>query len=97
MTSVIARKCFGHLAIKKGFINEDQLIEALKIQIAKEQKDDDPVLIGEIMKKLGIMTDEQVEEILASCLESKRFKCSNCGMLLQECPNCSEDLTHFEM
>jgi len=96
MTDKSARKRFGYYAIKNGFITEDQFIEAMRLQISIEQKGDYPMLLGEILKKMGYMTDEQVEEVLECSIEFERFKCPNCGMLLHECPNCGENLMNFE-
>jgi rubrerythrin len=93
-----ARKRFGYLAIKKGFVTEDQFIEAMRIQISDEQKGDgSSPPIGEIMKRMGLMTEEQVEEVIREGIESERYKCPNCGMLLHECPNCGADLMQFGM
>ena len=76
-----ARKRFGYFAIKRGFITEDQFIKAMRFQISNEQKGFDTVPIGEIMKKMGFMTDQQVEEVLACSLEFERYKCPNCGVV----------------
>jgi rubrerythrin len=92
-----ARKRFGYSAIKKGFITEDQLIEAMRIQISIEQKGDYPILIGEIMKRMGFITDGQAEEILGDIPEFERYKCPVCGMLFHECPNCGADLIKLGM
>ena len=92
-----ARRRFGYFAIKKGFITEGQFIEAMRLQISSEQKGDDPDLIGETIKKMGFMTDEQVEEVMIHSLDFERFKCPNCGMLLHDCPNCGADLMKFGM
>jgi len=91
-----ARKRFGYFVIKKGFINKDQFIEAMRVQVSNEQKGDEPVLIGEIMKRMGLMTDEQVEEVIKESLEFERYKCPVCGILFHECPNCGADLINNE-
>jgi predicted RNA-binding Zn-ribbon protein involved in translation (DUF1610 family) len=87
-----ARKRFGYFSIKKGFITEEQLIEAMKIQISNEQKGDESAPIGEIMKEMGFITDEQIDEVIHDIMHFERYKCPNCGMLLHECPNCGADL-----
>ena len=97
MTYRSARKRFGYFAIKRGFITEDQFIEAMRVQLSSEQKEDKPSLIGEIMKKMGFMTDAQVEEILKCSIDFERFKCPICGMLLRECPNCGAELMRFDV
>ena len=90
-----ARKRFGYYAIKKGFITEDQLNEAMKIQISSELNGGDPDFIGKIMKKMGFMTDKQVEEVIIDSFKLERYKCPNCGILIHECPNCRTDLMGF--
>jgi rubrerythrin len=92
-----AKKRFGYIAIKKRFITEDQFIEAMRTQISIEQKGDYPVLIGEIMKRMGFITDEQLEEVIKDTQESEGYKCPVCGMLFHECPNCGADLINFGM
>ena len=87
-----ARKRFGYFAIKKGFITQDQFIDAVRIQVSKEQNGDSYLPVGELMKKMGFMTDEQVEEVISYTLEFERYKCPNCGTLLHNCPNCGADL-----
>jgi len=90
-----ARKRFGYSAIKKGFITEDQFGEAMRIQISIEQKEGGSPLIGEIMVQEGLMTDEDVHDVIRDIAEFERFKCPVCGMLLRECPNCGADLMNF--
>jgi rubrerythrin len=92
-----ARKRFGYSAIKKGFITEDQFVEAMRIQISIEQKDGGPPLIGEIMIQEGLMTNEEMQDIIKDTPEFERYKCPVCGMLLHECPNCAADLMNFGM
>ena len=95
MADMNIKKRFGCLAIDKGFITEDQFIEAMRIQISNEQKEVGSALIGEIMKNMDVMTDEQVEEVIRDGIEFERYKCPNCGMLLRKCPNCETDLQKF--
>jgi rubrerythrin len=93
-----ARKRFGYLAIKKGFVTEDQFIEAMRIQVSDEQtKNGYSPPIGEIMKKMGLMREEEVQEVVREGLGFERYKCPICGMLLHECPNCGADLMQFGM
>ncbi len=92
-----AKKRFGYSAIRKGFITEDQFVEAMGIQISIEQKEGGAPLIGEIMIQKGLMTDEEVQDIIRDAPEFERFKCPVCGMLLHDCPNCGADLIKFGM
>ncbi len=91
------RKRFGYFSIKKGFVTEDQFIEAMRIQISNEQKRDESNSIGQIMKEMGFITEEQINEVISDIKYFERYKCPNCGMLLHECPNCGADLMNGEI
>jgi rRNA maturation endonuclease Nob1 len=86
------RKRFGYFSIKKGFVTEDQFIEAIRVQISNEQKGDESNSIGQIMKEMGYLTEEQIDEVINEIRNFERYKCPGCGMLLHECPNCGADL-----
>jgi rubrerythrin len=92
MTYMNARRRFGYFAIKNGYITQNQFIEAMRIQISSDQKGDEPALIGEILEKMDLMTDKQVEEVMTYCLDFEMYKCPYCGVLLHECPNCGANL-----
>ncbi len=57
-------KRFGVIAVKKGFINSDQLVEALAIQVAEDISTGDHDLVGKILFEQGIITMEQIDEVL---------------------------------
>jgi len=92
MLNKSARKRFGYLAIQKGFITQDQLIIAIRVQIFREEEVCGSEHIGRILKQMGFITDEQIDEVMKDLLDFERFKCPNCGMLLHECPNCGTNL-----
>ena len=92
MLNKSARNRFGYLAIQKGFITKDQLINAIRVQILNEEKECASERVGRVLKEMGFITDEQIDEVMKDILEFERFKCPNCGMLLHECPNCGTDL-----
>ena len=87
-----ARKRFGYFSIKKGFVTEDQFIEAMRIQISNELKGDKHTSIGEIMKEMDFITDKQIDEVVRDIMRFEQYKCPSCGILLHECPNCGADL-----
>ncbi len=60
-----ARK-FGQIAIRRGFINKEQVIEALTEQMSLNsfERLRPPKLIGEILFENGWITLEQVELVL---------------------------------
>ncbi len=55
-------KRFGLIAIEKGYLTPEQLIEALKIQVVEDVNKDPHRLIGEILLDMDIMTANQIEE-----------------------------------
>ena len=59
-------KRFGALAIDKGFITLENLIEAMKIQILENLQGLDHRLIGQILWEEGYIKTEQINEVLES-------------------------------
>jgi hypothetical protein len=57
-------KQFGIIAIEKGFITADNLIETLKIQVEEEIQYKTHRLIGEILLDKGYINPTQIQEIL---------------------------------
>ena len=57
-------KRFGSIAIAKGFINKDQFIEAMAVQIENELEGVKPKPIGTILLSMEYMTRDQIEEVL---------------------------------
>lgn len=72
---------FAALCTKKGLIDDEQIIEALKIQVKENIEEKTHRPIGEILMELGHMNKKQVEDILNMIIEprfgdvaiSKRF------------------------
>ena len=62
---------FGIMAIKKGFIIKDQLIEAVSIQVEYDVEDGKHKLIGEILIELGYMEASEVNEVLLAIGKSR--------------------------
>ena len=60
------KKRFGFMAVTKGFITLDQLIEAMKIQVREEIYSGKHRLIGEILIEMGYLNTSQVNEVLES-------------------------------
>jgi hypothetical protein len=59
-------KRFGVLAVEKGFITADQVIEALRIQVMEDIEKGKHRLIGRILLEQGLITLSQIEELLDS-------------------------------
>lgn len=57
-------KQFGIIAIEKGFITPEMLIEALRIQVEEEVEFQTHRLIGEILMEKDYLTAMQIQEIL---------------------------------
>ena len=63
----LMEKRFGVVAIEKGFISRDQLLEALEIQIDEEIEQGERRVIGMILVEKGYMNLSQVQETLELC------------------------------
>jgi hypothetical protein len=59
-------KRFGILAVEKGFITADQLIEALKIQVMEDIEKGKHRLVGRILLDQGLITLSQIDDLLES-------------------------------
>jgi hypothetical protein len=59
-------KRFGVLAVEKGLITADQVIEALRIQVFEDIEKGKHRLIGRILLEQGLTTLAQIEEVLKS-------------------------------
>jgi hypothetical protein len=55
---------FGTIAVKKGFITQEQLIQAFSIQIEENLEKGEHRLIGAILLDQGIMTMQQIDEVI---------------------------------
>ena len=59
-------KRFGAVAIQKGFITLEQLLDAMKVQIVEELDHIEHRLIGQILWEKGYISTEQIQEVLSS-------------------------------
>jgi hypothetical protein len=55
---------FGHVAVQKGFITQDQLLEALKVQVEEDLAGEPHRLLGRILCEQGAMRWGQVGKVL---------------------------------
>ena len=65
------KKRFGTLALSKGFINTEQLIEALTIQMKENIKTKKNRPIGEILLQLGHINTKELKELLEPRFEQR--------------------------
>ena len=61
-------KRFGSIAIGKGFINMEQFVEAMAMQIENELAGE-LFPIGRLLQSMGYMTEEQVKEVLETTIQ----------------------------
>lgn len=55
---------FGIIAINKGYVTPEQVIEALNIQVKEDMVAGKHQKVGMILQKLGHITDTQINEVL---------------------------------
>lgn len=55
---------FGVVAIEKGFITAEQLIDAIKIQVKEDIEEGRHRLMGRILLEKGLLTIPQIDEVL---------------------------------
>jgi len=62
---------FGIIAREMGFINAEQLVEALKIQVMEEADNKKHRQIGSILLEKGFVTAKQIEEVVLNIMKRK--------------------------
>ncbi|MBN2060416.1 MAG: hypothetical protein JW882_08365 [Deltaproteobacteria bacterium] len=62
---------FGIVAVDKGFITAEQLIEALRKQVTEYFENKGHRLIGTILLDMGLVTSEQINEIVKELLTKR--------------------------
>lgn len=63
---------FGVVAVDKGFIKAEQLIEALRIQVLGDLEQNEHKLIGTILLEMGLLTNEQVDEVIKELVKKRK-------------------------
>jgi hypothetical protein len=59
---------FGSIAIRKGYITAEQLIDALNQQVRENVYKNQHRLIGSILREMKYLTVEQIDEILTEMI-----------------------------
>jgi hypothetical protein len=59
-------KRFGIVAVEKGFVTAEQVVETLRIQVLEDIECGKHRLIGRILLEQGILNLAQVDEVLES-------------------------------
>jgi 3-deoxy-D-manno-octulosonate 8-phosphate phosphatase KdsC-like HAD superfamily phosphatase len=72
-TDFVKKYCvrFGVIAVKKGYINEDNLFEALKLQVEEDLNSEEHRLIGAILYDLGMMSEKEIEDVVNELLKEQ--------------------------
>jgi BMFP domain-containing protein YqiC len=65
---------FGIIAIDKGFITAEQLIEALRTQVIGDIEQKEHKLIGTILLEMGLVTREQIDEVVKELANKRMIK-----------------------
>ncbi|MFC1533356.1 hypothetical protein ACFL7M_08345 [Thermodesulfobacteriota bacterium] len=64
---------FGIIAVDKGFITTE-LIEALRIQVMGNIEKNEHKLIGTILLDIGLVTNEQINEIVKELAKKRKVE-----------------------
>jgi hypothetical protein len=65
-------KRFGMIAIDKGYITAEDLVKGLTIQVGEDIRKIPHRFLGEIFFDMGLMTDQQVDEVLGIIFRKSR-------------------------
>lgn len=63
MEKKFIEKRFGSIAVEKGFITVEQLVEALTIQAKENVERDEHRRLGRILLDQGFINDSQIDEV----------------------------------
>jgi hypothetical protein len=65
---------FGKIAVEKGYITEDNLFEAIGLQVEEDLNDIEHRLLGTILFDMGVMSEEEIKEVLKELFKSRSKK-----------------------
>jgi len=65
---------FGIIAVDKGFITTEQLIEALRIQVMGNIEKNEHKIIGTILLDMGLLTNEQIYQIVEALAKKRKVE-----------------------
>lgn len=66
MTTKHFEKRFGMVAVEKGFVTVEQILEAIEIQIRENMEQSKHRFIGTVLVEQGHMRHSQIQEVLVS-------------------------------
>lgn len=64
MTTEHFEKRFGMVAVEKGFVTSEQVVEAIAIQVEENVDQKKHRFIGTVLVELGYMRHSQIQEVL---------------------------------
>lgn len=88
MSEFQLEKRLGYVAVDKGFITEEQLAEAMVIQIKEDLCGKDHRLVGQILLALGYINKQQLDQVLLAMHLPLEF----CGHYIGMSPSRLSDL-----
>ena len=62
-------KRFGQIAVEKGYITEEDLFGAIKIQIREDLRGQPHRFVGMILFRMGLMSIKEVDEVMNEVLK----------------------------
>ncbi len=63
---------FGKIALDKGYITEDQLYEAIRLQVEDDIKGRPHRVLGYILFKMGVMSAKEIDDVLNELFKQKQ-------------------------
>ncbi len=66
MTTKHFEKRFGMVAVEKGFVTSEQVVEAIAIQVEENLEQQKHRFIGTVLVDQGYMRHSQIQEVLTS-------------------------------
>ena len=66
MTTQHFEKRFGIMAVEKGFVTPEQVLEAIEIQVKENMEQKKHRFIGMVLVEQGYMRHSQIQEVLKS-------------------------------
>ena len=64
MTTKHFEKRFGMVAVEKGFVTSEQVVEAIAIQVEENMDQQKHRFIGTVLVELGYMRHSQIQDVL---------------------------------
>ena len=64
MAEEYVEKRFGVIAVQKGFVTVDQVMEALKVQLIEDMENKRHRFLGTILAEQGYVNHAQINEVL---------------------------------